>query len=204
MSRIEGRPELPYIPPQSPETVEAELKKPRIVGIFTAPKMGAPMESHQSIQAIAEVGLDGDRYALRMGAYSEGRTGKQGRIPDSDRQVSIIALHGIAEANAMLADKGIEPFSPAETRRNLVVDNVSFEQMNNLVGQRFLVGDIEMEGVELCTPCTRPAIVNGRKQNGKDFEEAFENKGGIRARVLNDGTIDIDSEVTFPEPTTKI
>jgi MOSC domain-containing protein YiiM len=153
--------------------------------------MGEPMVEHHEIRALAGIGLEGDRYAQKMGAYSEARIGKPGRIRDEDRQVSLISTGGLQVANALLAEKGVDSFSFADTRRGLVVEATA-EQLIDLVGKRFRVCNVVMEGVEDCTPCKRPALLAGRKVDGGAFEAAFsEGRGGLRARVINDGVISI-------------
>lgn len=171
-------------------TSESKIVTLQAIAIFTSSRMGNAMIEHDSIRAIANVGLEADRYSTKIanGAYSAKRTGKPGRIPDLDRQVSLISLTAIAEANAQLALLGIAPFTPSDTRRNLVIDT-SADVLNNLVGKVFKVGDVTMEGVELCTPCKRPPSLLGRNEHGQAFETAFEGRGGLRARVLSDGTI---------------
>lgn len=196
MVGIEGRPEMPATPPGEMATIEREAVAPRILEIYTSPHMGIPMEVQTSVHAIAGRGLQGDRYASRTGAYSAERIGKPGRIPDEDRQVSLISAQGITEANAALVTQGIAPFSHEETRRNLITD-LSVDALNELVGKRFMVGNVVMEGTELCTPCTRPAIVLKRKEDGKPFEEAFENRGGLRARIITEGDIIPSDTITI-------
>lgn len=162
-----------------------------LVGIFTADKKGEPMVEHDSIMAIAGQGLEGDRYAKREGLYS----GKQAKrksgqvITDVDRQVTLISLMGIKLANEYLEVNGEPTVTPSQTRRNLVV-NVGAQSLNDLVGQRFKVGSVGMEGVELCAPCKMPARYAGRpKESEHFFEEAFEDKGGLRARILSTGEL---------------
>ena len=57
-------------------------------------------------------------------------------------------------------------------------------RLNDLVGKRFFVGEVECQGVELCEPClhlqslTRPGII-----------DEFVHRGGLNADILNSGTI---------------
>jgi MOSC domain-containing protein YiiM len=59
-------------------------------------------------------------------------------------------------------------------------------RVNDLVGRRFRVGEVECLGVELCEPClhlqglTRPGII-------KDLIH----RGGLRADILSGGTISV-------------
>jgi MOSC domain-containing protein YiiM len=58
-------------------------------------------------------------------------------------------------------------------------------ELNQLVGQVFYLGKLVLRGVELCTPCQRPAQL----QNKPNFMEAFEGRGGLRAEILQVGSI---------------
>lgn len=156
----------------------------KALAIFISPNKGEPMQKVDSIAAFAGLGLEGDRYATRTGAFST-KPNVAPRIPDTDRQVSLISRKGISEANAVLEADGKEPYSEEQTRRNIVV-NLDPDELNDLVGKQFKIGDVVLEGVELCDPCDRPKSLAGSQS---DFKGAFENKGGLRARVVNNGTI---------------
>ena len=92
-----------------------------------------------SVRAIAGHGLEGDRYFFPRGA-------------GSGEALTLI------EAEA-LEDVGL---TGPQSRRQVVVRGV---RVNDLVGKRFRVGDVECLGVELCEPClhlqklTRPGII---------------------------------------------
>jgi hypothetical protein len=85
----------------------------------------------------------------------------------------------------VLEDVGL---SGAQSRRQVVVRGV---QLNDLVGRRFRVGDVECVGVELCEPClhlqqlTRPGII-------KDLIH----RGGLNADILTDGQIRVGDPVS--------
>lgn len=143
------------------------------------------MQSVDHIQLKAGFGIDGDRYALGTGAYSATE-------PRKIRHISLIALSGIETANDWLK-AGDEPtFDGSETRRNIVLDGISASDLNALVGQKFQLGNIQLLGTELCTPCERPAQLLNRPS----FMEAFEGRGGIRAEVLSSGTLSIDDTLS--------
>src|SRR5215210_677226 len=95
--------------------------------------------------AICGRGLEGDRYFEGTGTFSHW---------DGARDLTLI------EAEAAEA-AGIEP---GEARRNVVVRGVD---LNALVGERFRVGAVECEGLELAPPCrhlaklTRPDVLKG-------------------------------------------
>jgi hypothetical protein len=149
-----------------------------IQAIYLAASASKQMLSVSTAKAIVGIGLEGDRYALGTGAYSAIK-------PTKVRHISIIALSAIDTANDWLT-AGDEPtFDGSETRRNIALAGITASELNALVGQRFQLGDIQLLGTELCTPCERPAQLLGKPS----FMEAFEGRGGIRAEVLNSGVL---------------
>lgn len=195
MGRMEGMPEYRSPRKRTPEwepdlrNVEVEPEHQYVSAIYISPNMGEPMQLLDRVIAIAGVGLQGDRYAKRKGAFnSRPHSKKEPRIPDTDRQVTLITLQQIKIANLILKSKGVDPITEDETRRNLVA-TLSSDQLNALVGKRFKVGEVLMEGVELCEPCRRPPTLLGRSKDGEAFELAFKNRGGLRARILRGGNI---------------
>src|ERR1041385_567577 len=76
-----------------------------------------------------------------------------------------------------------------ESRRQVVVRGV---RLNDLVGKRFYVGEVECLGVELCEPClhlqslTRPGIMS-----------ELVHRAGLNADVLNDGMIRVGDAVVI-------
>jgi MOSC domain-containing protein YiiM len=117
----------------------------------------APVES---VRAIAGHGLEGDRYFFPGGA-------------EPGEALTLIEAE-------VLADVGL---TGPQARRQIVVRGV---RLNDLVGKRFRIGEIECLGVELCEPClhlqglTRPGII-------KDLVH----RGGLRADILSGGTISV-------------
>ena len=85
----------------------------------------------------------------------------------------------------VLEDVGL---TGAQSRRQVVVRGV---RLNNLVGKRFLVGDVECLGVKLCEPCqhlqelTRPGII-------KDLIH----RAGLNADILTDGQISVGDRIS--------
>jgi hypothetical protein len=151
-----------------------------IQAIYLAASAGQPMHAIKHAQVSAGLGIAGDRYALGTGAYSDTE-------PSKVRHISIISLAGIEIANEWLK-AGNEPLFDAEdTRRNILLTNINPDALNALVGKQFQIGDILMVGTELCTPCERPAKLLGRPS----FMDAFEGRGGIRAKVLNSGALTV-------------
>jgi hypothetical protein len=155
-----------------------------IQAIYLAPTAGAQMQSVSHVRVNAESGIEGDRYALGTGAYSDVE-------PVKVRHISLISASGIETANDWLK-AGDEPtFDGVETRRNIVLEGINANDLNDLVGQHFQLGNLQMLGTELCTPCERPAQLLSRPS----FMEAFEGRGGIRAEVLNSATLAVGDKL---------
>lgn len=155
-------------------------ENPTLAAIYVAPFMGKPMNQYESASVMERQGLVGDRYTIGKGAFSNSKVPKV-------RDITLISRAGIVQANA-----GLEtPFAEDETRRNLVIDGIDPEELNDLVNVTFRVGDIAMRGTELCHPCKRPE----RLASKPGFEEAFQNVGGIRAQILESGIIAVGNEI---------
>jgi MOSC domain-containing protein YiiM len=140
--------------------------------IFVAPVRGAPMVALEQVEALTECGLRGDRYSEVANRKS------------ADYQLTLIEFENI-EAFAQASGLALAPHDP---RRNLVTVGVS---LNELCGQRFKIGETELEGLELCEPCrtfakgTHPQVVR-----------FFVHRGGLRCRILRGGVIRVGDAIT--------
>ncbi len=141
------------------------------------------LASPTEVKALPGKGLEGDRYALGTGFYSEASA-----TPAPDREITLIEAEAL---DALLEEAGIE-FSPAESRRNVVTRGVP---LNHLVGRRFLVGAVPLEGVRLCEPCAHLVELTGKAVLGP-----LVHRGGLRARILAEGMIRIGDIVTPETP----
>lgn len=146
--------------------------------IFIAPAAGAPMHEVKEVRAIPGKGLDGDRYKDGRGSWSKTR--------EAARDLSLISQEAIERAN-----EGREvPFTPEDTRRNIVV-SLGVDALNALLGRTFLIGDVVVYGAELCDPCQRPSKLSGKP----GFKEAFDGVGGLRVRVVFEGRITVRDSI---------
>src|SRR5512133_2015557 len=111
----------------------------RVVAIHLGAAGVPELRPVESVTAEAGKGREGDRHFFPNGAPPGG------------------ALTLVEEE--VVEDAGLEP---GATRRQLTVRGV---RLNDLVGKRFRVGEVECYGVALCEPCrhleqfTRPGIV---------------------------------------------
>ncbi|HEV8544933.1 MAG TPA: MOSC domain-containing protein, partial [Candidatus Limnocylindrales bacterium] len=77
--------------------------------------------------------------------------------------------------------------APGETRRNVTTRGI---RLNDLVGRRFRVGDVECEGIRLCEPCQYLT-----DSIGKPILRPLVHRAGLRAKIRKGGEIAIGAEV---------
>ena len=94
-----------------------------------------------------------------------------------------------AEAMDALSEEGEVSIEPAATRRNVLTRGID---INELVGKRFRIGEVECEGVELCEPCSH---LESLTQPGAI--KALVHRAGLNADILNDGEISIGDAVAL-------
>jgi MOSC domain-containing protein YiiM len=142
-----------------------------VEAIFVASEPGELPGSVERVRAYAGRGLEGNRYFWEDGNAPPGRG------------VTLIA----AEAMDAVALEGNVSIEPAATRRNVLTRGID---VNELVGKRFRIGDVECEGVELCEPC---AHLESMTQPG--VTKALVHRGGLNADILTDGEIRVGDPV---------
>ena len=149
----------------------------KLDAIFIGPAKGAPLKKVASARALAGAGLEGDRYSTGNGTFSKDASKNPNKHYPADRQITLIEAEAI-EAAARDYELTIDP---AQSRRNLLVRNVP---LNHLVGHEFTIGEVRLRGLRLCEPCghleklTQPGII-----------KALLHRGGLRAEILCDGTL---------------
>ena len=139
-----------------------------VVAIHLAGEHGDPAEPVPAARARAGKGLEGDRHFHAAGAEP-------------------------GEALTLVEDEIVEEVGLPRggTRRQVTVRGV---RLDELIGRRFRVGEVECYGVEICEPClvlernTRPGIIRD-----------LVHRAGINADILTDGTISLGDEITVIE-----
>ena len=152
------------------------MKKGCIEFIHLCTKRGAQPTAVKRVSAIAGQGLEGDRFFGRV---------KRGQPRPQDAATFIEA-----EAIEAVIAEGT-PLDPGETRRNITTRGVD---LNGLVGQRFTVGAATFQGYELCDPCRHL-----EKRTGKKLMRPLDNRGGLRAYVVESGTIQVGDIIKICE-----
>jgi MOSC domain-containing protein YiiM len=153
----------------------------QVVAIYTASDKGAEMEPRDGVQAIAGVGLEGDRYATGGGKYTSSDD-------DGKRAVTLIEREAVDGARR---EYEVE-LEEHESRRNIVTEGVP---LNHLVGRTFRVGDVVLRGFKLSEPCT---YLEGLTRTG--VRRALVHRAGLRAEILEGGTINVGDPVEAVEP----
>jgi MOSC domain-containing protein YiiM len=150
---------------------------PKVIGLFISSGAREPMLPRNEVRAMAGQGLEGDRYAVGRGSYSQ--------VPRPvARHVSLIGREAMETANEELSRLGLVPFAANETRRNIVVEGVD---VYTLLGRQFRIGTVRLRGSDITRPCHVPSEAAGKT----GFKEAYHQRGGILAEIFSDGLIAI-------------
>jgi nucleoside-diphosphate-sugar epimerase len=167
----------PYVVPQA--GVIASM--PTVEAICIARAASAAMESLPAVEAIAGEGLVGDRYLEQVGFYSPRPT------DPGAREVTLFEAESL---DWLRTEHGIT-LSSSEHRRNLTTRGV---RLDDLLGRQFRVGEVLLEGVKDCPPCEHlEALVR------KPVLKPLVNRGGLRARVIEGGTIRVGDAVVVTD-----
>jgi hypothetical protein len=144
--------------------------------IFVAAAAGAPPAPVPHANAVPGRGLEGDRYFAGDGTFFEERK--------SGQDLTLIEAEAI---EGLAREDGIE-LGPGESRRNVVTRGIG---LNDLVGRRFAVGEVECVGQRLCDPCSHL-----EKATQAGVLKGLVNRGGLRADVVSGGRISVGDRVS--------
>ncbi len=137
-----------------------------VAAISVRPKRLEPVSIIESVNAIENKGLEGDR--------SKG----------GNRQVTFIQKEHIAAVASFLSKTDLD-FTLM--RRNILVEGIN---LLSLKGKQFQVGDAVFEYSGECHPCSRM-----EEALGMGGYNAMRGHGGITARVIKGGEIKVGSPV---------
>lgn len=142
---------------------------------------GGPMQGIESVEAVAGVGLIGDRYARREGFW------KDDVDSEESRDLTLIE----AEEIERLAREFEIHLAPGASRRNVTTRGI---RLNELVGKEFRIGGVLARGTELCEPCTHLVALTGQP-----LIKPLTHRGGLRADLLSNGRIRVGDEIEVTE-----
>lgn len=127
-----------------------------------------PLRPLETVQAVEALGLEGDHYAS----------------PGGKRQVTLIQAEHLVTVAGLL---GLDTVTPEQLRRNIVVSGIN---LLALKGKQFRIGEALLEYTGTCDPCSRM-----ESNLGRGGYNAMRGHGGITARVLRSGRIQVGDTV---------
>ena len=143
---------------------------PKVYKLGITNKSNQKINEVNSIDVLANKGVVGDRHFKEFN--------------DPYNQLSLIESENIDYYNIKY---GLNiPY--LDFRRNVVTHGI---QLNDLVGKKILVGNVELEGIDLCRPCRHLTEVLGQDNILKEFLR----RGGLRCQVLSSSSIKIGDEI---------
>jgi MOSC domain-containing protein YiiM len=142
------------------------MSQGRVVGIFIGPEPEKPMRNVTHVTAVAGRGLEGDRY------FQPGENG------DPTAEITLIESEAIEVA---AAESGVD-IRPADTRRNIITSGV---RLDDLLGKKFRLGEVEVEALEPNPPCRHLAELAG-----KPLLRPLARRGGVRGRIVKGGRLE--------------
>ena len=131
-----------------------------------------PINEVISIDVLANQGVLGDRHFSKFN--------------DPYNQLSLIESENIDYYNIKY---GLN-ISYIDFRRNIVTKGI---QLNDLVGKKILVGDVELEGIDLCRPCKHLSETLGQENIIKEFLR----RGGLRCKILTSSCIRVGDKISI-------
>ena len=133
-------------------------------------KNNQQIEEVNSIDVLANQGVLGDRH------FNE--------FNDPYNQLSLIESENIDYYNIKY---GLNiPY--IDFRRNIITKGI---QLNDLVGKKFQIGKVELEGIDLCRPCKHLSEILQQDNIIKEFLR----RGGLRCQVLSSSSIKIGDKI---------
>jgi len=123
-----------------------------------------------SIEVLANQGIIGDRHFKEFN--------------DPYSQLSLIESENIDYYNIKY---GLNiPY--IDFRRNIITKGI---RLNDLVGKKFLVGEVELEGADLCRPCRHLCELLDQDNIIKEFLR----RGGLRCQILSSSSIEVGNDI---------
>jgi len=141
-------------------------------GNYGKPAGTNPIHEVPEVECVAGYGLKGDRF------YGY-RPGYKGQVTFFSAEI----------AKELCFAFGLAGVDLSAFRRNIISEGVD---LNALIGERFTLQSVELQGMEECRPCCwmDQAVAPGA-------EDWLKGRGGLRCRILSNGWLRRDS--TSPE-----
>ena len=147
---------------------------PEVLKLGITENNNKPINEVDLIKVMANKGIVGDRHFKEFNAPYN--------------QLSLIESENIDYYN-----KKYQLNIPyVDFRRNVITKGI---QLNNLIGKKLFVGDVELEVVDLCRPCRHLTEV----LNQDNILKEFLRRGGLRCQILSSSNIKIGDQIKIME-----
>jgi MOSC domain-containing protein YiiM len=144
--------------------------KSKVYKIGIAKNDNQKIDNVESIEVVKDKGIVGDRHFQEFN--------------DPYNQLSLIESENIDYYN----NKYKLNIPYIDFRRNIVTKGIG---LNDLIGKKIQIGDVLIEGIDLCRPCRHLS----EKLNQDNIIKEFLRRGGLRCRILSSSNININDEI---------
>ena len=139
-------------------------------------KLGITANNNQSIKEVNSIEVLANKGVLGDRHFQE--------FNDPYNQLSLIESENIDDYNTRF---GLNiPY--IDFRRNVITKGI---QLNDLVGKKLRVGNVELEAIDLCRPCKHLTEV----LNQENILKEFLRKGGLRCQILSSSNINVGDKI---------
>ena len=149
-----------------------------IYRLYYCSEAKAEMIQAESLNCVMDRGIEGDRYFLGKGTFSQELSG----TPDD--QITLIESEEIDQFNH---DNGLN-LSYGSFRRNIITTGI---KLNPLVGQKIQIGDVVLEAIRYCEPCAHLAQLLGQ-----EILPQMMGRSGLRAKIISGGVVKSGQPIT--------
>jgi MOSC domain-containing protein YiiM len=141
-----------------------------VLKLGIASKNNETIDEVNSIEVLTNKGIVGDRHFKEFN--------------DPYNQLSLIESENIDYYNIKY---GLD-IPHVNFRRNVITKGI---QLNELVGKKLVIGDVQLEGIDLCRPCRHLTEV----LNQDNILKEFLRRGGLRCQILSSSNIKIGDKI---------
>ena len=142
----------------------------KVIKLGLTDKNNQKIKEVKTIEVIKNQGIVGDRHFREFN--------------DPFSQLTLIESENIDYYN--LKYKLDIPY--IDFRRNIVTEGI---ELNELVGKKILIGDVRVEGIDLCRPCRHLNEILNQNNVLKEFLR----RGGLRCQILNSSKINLGDQI---------
>ena len=148
-----------------------------IHSLYYCRKAGSEMILAESLSCVVGKGIEGDRYFLGTGTFSQALAGTP------DYQVTLIESE---EIDCFNRENRLN-LTYGSFRRNVVTQGI---KLNPLVGKQFSIGGVVLEAIRYCEPCGYLA-----KVLMPEVLPQMVGRCGLRAKIMTGGVVSLGQSI---------